>query len=669
VGFTRGGESVTRQEFLDKVLPKLGFAFLSNIGMPVSQRRQEPDYLLFADEKTKEEVFNADRVTQYQGAIGLMEAKMAGHPLDTTSKKDTPGRFPHQQVRDYLYAASDETGQPFFRWAILTNGGVWRLYCRDAHPSAYFQFNLAGRPPIFCSYENFKIFLALFQSAVFAPRDGVCALDEVRNEAIQYQSELEGNLRKRVFAVLEDLANGFWRYPGNNLTAEDLPALYDNCLIFLYRLLFILYAESRGLLPVRPSGAGSNRNYRERYSLQRLVPHLKRASQYQSDDFTKLYEELLELFHLINGDQPARNRACAVPRYNGGLFNNKEHPRLEHWRIGEESLAGVLRDLIFSGIPAGRKGQAEFDWGTIDYADLEVRQLGDIYEGLLGGHLELENGRLALRGERAALQATGTFYTPDFIVRYLVEEALRSLIEEIECTEPVRAARNEERKDNSFALAVLKLNILDPAMGSGHFLVRATEWLAYRIVDHPTTKFQIETVPPGLSQEQAEIAYWRRRVVESCIYGVDYNPLAVELAKLSLWLTCISSDEPLNFLDHHLSPGNSLVGARLHELGGLPRDDGRQVPFSFGPDFSRDVAEAIRAIATIEGEASIDLETLKRKESRWHDEVLPRLEPYKKVSDVWTATLAGLKVEEPTYRPPDIGVHEIVRFAGRRAMP
>ncbi len=573
-------------------------------------------------------------------------------------------------MRDYLHSATDETGQPFFRWAVLTNGGVWRLYCRDAHPSAYFQFNLGDRPPSFCSYENFKVFLALFQAAVFVPRNGVCALDEVRTEAIQYQTELEGNLRKRVFTVLVDLANGFWSYPGNNLTTEDLPALYDNCLIFLYRVLFVFYAESRGLLPVRPSGPGSNRNYRERYSLQRLAPLLKRPGHYQSDDFTKLYEELLELFHLINGDQPARNRACAVPRYNGGLFNYKEHPRLEQWRIGEKSLASVLRNLIFSGVPAGRKGQTEFDWGTIDYADLEVRQLGDIYEGLLGGHLELENGRLALRGERAALQATGTFYTPDFIVRYLVHEALKPLIDEIEATETVQAAKKTGKKDNSFALAVLKLNILDPAMGSGHFLVRATEWLADQIVYHPTTEFQIKTVPPGLSQEQAEIAYWRRRVVESCIYGVDYNPLAVELAKLSLWLTCISTDEPLSFLDHHLRPGNSLIGARLSELGALPRDDGKQVPLAFGPDLGSAVGAAIRSIAAIEGETSSDLETLKRKESRWHDEVLPRLEPYKKVSDLWTATLTGLKLTESTYlrlaegltKPPKPRTGEAKRF-------
>src|SRR3972149_7146105 len=108
------------------------------------------------------------------------------------------------------------------------------------------------------------------------------------------------------FTVLEDLANGFWSYKENDLTEADISELYDSCLIFLYRLLFVLYAESRGLLPVRLSGAGSNKEYRVRYSLQRLIAKLRHGSDFRSDGFTELYEQLLGLFHLINGDQPSR---------------------------------------------------------------------------------------------------------------------------------------------------------------------------------------------------------------------------------------------------------------------------------------------------------------------------------------------------------------------------
>src|SRR5439155_26221917 len=112
----------------------------------------------------------------------------------------------------------------------------------------------------------------------------------------------------------------------------------------------------------------------------------------------------------------------------------------------------------------------------------------------------------------------------------------------------------------------LGLNILDPAMGSGHFLVEATTHFAEEIASHPTTKPLSEK-----SQDEDEIAYWRRRVVESCIYGVDLNPLAVELAKLSLWLTTITADQPLDFLDHHLCCGNSLIGARIRSTRRITR--------------------------------------------------------------------------------------------------
>lgn len=658
VGLEKGNEETTRREFLEKILTKLGFSFFSNLDLPVHASRGTPDYLLFADEVAKDRIFNADQKTKYQAAIGLLEAKKVNHPLDAVSQ--TEARFPHQQIRDYLSAVTDEVGRPYFRWGILANGNLWRLYCRDAHPGAYFQFHLAGPGANFCSFEEFKTFVALFSPSVFLETEGACLLDQIRSDAIQFQAELEESIRKRVAVVTKDLANGFWSFKENGLKENNLRELYDDCLILLYRLLFVLYAEGRGLLPVKHSGPGSNTHYRERYSLKRLIPKLQSPAEFQTDDFAELYEELGKLFHLINGNRPSANKACNVPLYNGGLFDPKAHPRLERLRIGDKSLAHVLRDLVFSSGHAQRSRQQQFDWGTIDYADLEVRQLGDIYEGLLGGHLEMvagagPAGELEVMGERAALQESGTFYTPDWVVSFLVEKALRPHIDRFEQSDPVQRAREKSLKDNSFAHEVLKLNVLDPAMGSGHFLVRATERLADEIVYHPTTKFQTpETVPRGLSQEQAEISYWRRRVVEASIYGVDMNPLAVELAKLSLWLTCIASEEPLNFLDHHLRPGNSLIGAHVAELSSLPaswkgEEEQEQMPLSLGTDFSTALATAIREIAAIKAETSSSLEVVKDKERRWSERVIANLKPYTQVADLWTAAISGLPATQFDY--------------------
>src|SRR5438876_5188059 len=144
-----------------------------------------------------------------------------------------------------------------------------------------------------------------------------------------------------------------------------------------------------------------------------------------------------------------------------------------------------------------------------------------MYEGLLGGHLEpLMEGSNTLRvmGEHAALQESGTFYTPDWVVTFLVEKTLSPLIREIDSSPVVKKAIKNGQRDNSFARLALTLKIVDPAMGSGHFLVRATEWLADRIIEHPTTLLTGDSETDNETHVQAETAFWRRRVVESCIY-------------------------------------------------------------------------------------------------------------------------------------------------------
>jgi len=650
ITLARSNEELTRQEFLEKIIPELGFAHIRNQPLPTAHGRKEPDYLLFGAPKTKESAVPLSKPERFALAISVMEAKKVNHPLDAVSKTETPGRFPHQQIRDYLQEATDIQGKPYFNWAILTNGNLWRLYCRNAHPSDYFEFNLEESLK---SLDQFMMFVALFSVPAFIKyADNRCPLDDLRDEALQFQTKLEDDLRKRVFNILENLANGFYKRPENKIGRDDLVDLYQNCLIFLYRLLFVLYAEGRGLLPVKPAyTTGANKNYRERYSLQRFVHRLKSPQEFTSDEFTKLYEELLDLFHLINGDKPSLNKLCDVPLYNGRLFDSKKYPRIEKWRVGEKTLAEVLRDLIFSPVPTRRGEQDIIKFGeTIDYADLEIRQLGSIYEGLLENHLEPKNSHIQLVADKTERKATGTYYTPDYIVQYIVKNTLEPLCEEIDKNPKVQKANNENLKNNSYANAILKLNILDPAMGSGHFLVRATEFLADKILNHPTTALQVDKVQKGLSHEQTEIAYWRRRVVESCIYGIDLNPLAVELAKLSLWLTCISSDQPLNFLDHHLRPGNSLIGAKLLELSSLPTiKKTPQISITFGPDLPKAVSEAIRTLHRIEETESKDIDIIKNKESQWYKKVWQKLELYRNISDIWTATFFGAELTEDDY--------------------
>jgi len=356
-------EMGVRQEFIDKIIEKIGFSWSDNLRLPETQQELEPDYLLYASAEEKEAVLNKDVSHRYKAAIAILEAKKFGHPLSQRSKSQQ--RYPHQQIRDYLNEGQALT------WGILTNGREWRLYCRDTKPSHFFalNFELAIR-----SLEEFKFFLALFSPAAFV-RDaqGKCRLDQVRESAVATQSELEADLRRRIFTIVEILANGFAERPENKITDADLPLLYENCLIFLYRLLFILYAEGRLLLPVEPK----SRKYYKQLSLARLLTPLKNFTNYDSQSQTRLCRDIEALCLVINGTDKKANDEFGVPRYNGGLFDPARQPRLNEWAVSDAVLAEVLRQLMFT---AEKGGGAFVPFESVDYADLSVQQLGSIYE-------------------------------------------------------------------------------------------------------------------------------------------------------------------------------------------------------------------------------------------------------------------------------------------------
>ncbi len=675
----RRNESFACTHFIEPVLDALGWHHLPQEAMPALPGvRKRPDYCLMTSEAAFAAAARADALGLFRRSAAVLEAKRWGHPLDRISAEETPGWFPSQQIQDYLNHAKDAQGKRFFDWAILTNGAEWRLYGDRSAVGAFFGFHLV-RGGQLCAREDFRLFVTLFRAAAFdRSPEGRCFLDDVREESLRVQADLESNLRRRIFGVLEDLGSAFVAYADNELREADYPAVYEKSLIFLYRLLFVLYAESRDLLPVRAFGPGANRRYLADFSLARLTDRLRDRDRYQDNVFCGLYEELLRLFNLVHGTFPAQNAALGVTRYNGGLFNPRLHDELEVWRIGDRDLADILRQLVFAQPPA-RARDAQRVLRTdeaIDYSTLEVRQLGDIYEGLLGAHFERVNGRLDLRNENGENHRHGIFYTPDWIVLFLVRETLTPLLEQVEQSAGVRSAlaaeTEERRRNNAFALGVLNLNLVDPAMGSGHFLVRATEWLAARIMSHPTTQPMTEPivaqgdrrvsredilargripVAPGVPQEQAETAYWRRRIVEACIHGVDINPMAVELAKLSLWLTCIAVDEPLNFLDHHLRQGNALLAVDPHELRRAPIPDPaapKPPAFDLGDRLQTALAGAIEDTHRIAGQPTTEMEAVKEKERLWK-EVRTRLQPFLDLSDLWLAAQDGLPVDELSY--------------------
>ena len=390
-----------------------------------------------------------------------------------------------------------------------------------------------------------------------------------------------------MFTALRVLGEGFVETNGlaiDPANDERLSALKEHSLVLLYRLMFVLYAESRHLID--PDDPDAAREYERDFGLDALRRGIveevgeaasERAFEREYSEFsTTMWGRLANLFSLVDSG----NDELGIPPYNGGLFDEDEHAFLTEHEVADRYLAEVIYRL----------STTETDEGFVpaDYADLDTRHLGTIYEGLLehefaiapegyaavaaeGGQEwkpasevtvadaveTVEADELYVVNDEGGRKATGAYYTPDYVVTYIVEETVDPLIEAIESD---LAADGLDPSDGEyfrwFWQAVLDLRILDPAMGSGHFLTKATGYLTEQVMN-VVREQEIQ------SYDERE---FRRRVSKECIYGVDVNEMAVELAKLSMWLETLAADQPLAFLDHHLKTGNSLVGSDITDV-------------------------------------------------------------------------------------------------------
>ena len=588
-------EARTEEELIRPVLELLGWT--EYVPQPSAAGHEDiPDHLLFADADSKERTGNP-----FQYATVVEESKRFGLALDSRDRKDRAQRgTPHGQILRYLATAEIES-EGRVRWGILSNGSVWRLYDYRARPraSGYFEADLAellksGKE------DDLRVFHLLFRRESFTLRDGATTtfLEEALAEGRRYEEQVAQDLSGVVFErVFPNLVNALVQK-----SEESLVASRDAALIFLYRLLFVLYAEDRGLLPV-------NDERYDDYGLRKPVRD-DIASRMAADDTysaiaTNYYDHLTTLFKLIDkGDE-----SIGLPPYNGGLFAMEAAPLLETVRLADEEIAPIIYDLSHA---EDSQGVRRF----VNYRDMSVQQLGSIYERLLEREpVRDDNGKISIRPNPYARKDSGSFYTSQELVDLIVERTLKPLAEErlqafedkaIELKSERRSKqeRREELEQLDPAEAVLDLKVLDPAMGSGHFLVTAVDFLSDYIAELIE---RVPSVPEWLDGEYAsplvgrvaairedirkranqsnwvldeaqltDQAIIRRMVLKRCIYGVDKNRLTVELAKVSLWLHSFTVGAPLSFLDHHLRCGDSLVGLRvrdatdeLHRLGGM----------------------------------------------------------------------------------------------------
>jgi len=529
-------EAQTEEGLVRPVLKALGHTFEVQAALATPDGTKRPDYIFYRDgaalQANKGKTLTEELLQGKAFAIG--DAKYWDRPLDVAVKQSGGDPFTNKNPSYQIWFYMEQGGA---EWGILTNGRLWRLYHKDtAHRlDRFYEVDLAALLEG-DNVERFLYFYAFFARSSFEPHAlGVAALLKASTD---YARGIGDTFKSQVYDALRHLAQGFLDYEPNGLQpdAATLKDIYDNGLIVLYRLLFVLYAEARELLPIRESVL-----YRDRYSLHAIKHAVERdvrqGIRLLPNSVTR-WPELKTLFGIINAGSPP----LQVATFNGGLFDPQRHPFLERNSVGDAHLQQAIDKLT------------RVDEQFVDYRDLAEQHLGTIYQGLLEYHLEaiLPQGgwSVALLTDKGERHATGSYYTPDYIVKYMVEQTVGPLLEAAVATAP---------SDEDKITAVLNINVLDPAMGSGYFLVEATEYIARFLIE-------LGIQPQEDTGGEADVAYWRRRVAQSCIYGVDLNPLAVDLAKLSLWLITVAKDRPLSFLDHHLRPGNSLLGARIAEL-------------------------------------------------------------------------------------------------------
>ncbi|WP_159013559.1 Eco57I restriction-modification methylase domain-containing protein, partial [Acidisoma sp. S159] len=439
-------------------------------------------------------------------------------------------------LQEYLNAREDAA------WGLVSDGVTLRVM-RDnislTRP-AWIEANLSK---IFSEglFPDFSGLWLLIHQSRFGQADAAisdCALERWRERGRTDGVAARDKLRQGVEAALLELGQGFIENPANGALRQSLTdgtlsghAYFEQLLRVIYRLIFIFAAEDRGLLhPAGPSDQ-ARRVYAEGYSLARLRERSMRRT--ALDRHADSWEGLKATFRALMRGQ----EQLGLPAL-GGLFAHGVVPDLENTRIENRRFLAAIWRLAWlrpEGQPLTR----------VNWRDMETEELGSVYESLLEltPRASADTRTFAFaEGDEThgnARKTSGSYYTPDALVKLLLDSTL----------EPVLDAA-EARNTADPAAEILKLSIIDPACGSGHFLLGAARRAADRIARHRS---------PG-APSQAEFQHAMRQVVARCIYGVDRNPMAVELCKVALWIETVEPGKPLGFLDANLRCGDSLLG-------------------------------------------------------------------------------------------------------------
>lgn len=477
----------------------------------------------------------------------------ADKTLDAKIRFSTGQHLSATQMMQAFLNASE-----YYTWAIVTNGSNWRLLRDNPALSrpCYLDIDLDR----LLDEEDSTAFDGLFWHMLHVTRAArqisdngeTCIWEQWRQDLEEHGARARDGLREGVENAICQLGTGFLqgRGPGNDALRAALQdgsvttqAFYQELMRTVYRLIFLTVLEGRNILHEHDKTLKEQAQlYRRGYSISRLI---KRALREDADSrHDDLWQAQLIVFRALGKD--GGESALALPAL-GGLYDAHQCPLLDACRLPNSAFLAALRSLCWTNTE-GKRTQ-------VDYAHIGAEELGSVYESLLeltpristelhtfyfmGGSTDPEQADKKQKGN--ARKLTGSYYTPTCLVEQVLKTALDPLLNEC-CKNPVYAQQK-----------LLALRVIDPACGSGHFLLGAARRIAERLAD-ARTQGQMGGATPDVFQRAMH------DVIRHCIYGVDINPMAIELVRMNLWLEGYQPGKALSFLDAHLRHGNSLLG-------------------------------------------------------------------------------------------------------------
>lgn len=443
---------------------------------------------------------------------------------------------------------------PDHLWGIACNGKTLRLL-RDTdtltRPS-FLEIDLADLLGG-ARYAEFATVWRLLHASRSAGEPADCVWEKWRATGKEEGTRVRDGLRLGVTDALLTLGEGFIQYPANDALREQLhdgslsqDAYFQQLLRLIYRLIFLFSVEERALLYPRDDSKeaqAARQAYAEGYALGRLRDLcLKRRARNRFDDH---WQAIRIIFKGLAEGEPR----LALPAL-GGLFAPSQCPALDAASLDNAHLLSAMQNLRWASHSVGKRGAV---MAPVDYRNMGPEELGSVYESLLELVPEIDLaarkfGFVGLTSEGStagnARKLSGSYYTPDALVQELIKSALDPVIEQRVAAQP------ESPVD-----AVLSIRVIDPACGSGHFLLAAARRLAEKVA-----QLRAVAKSDGSEQTEQDFRHALRQVVSHCIFGVDRNPMAIELARTALWLEGFEEGRPLGFLDHHLQVGDALLG-------------------------------------------------------------------------------------------------------------